>query len=87
MQLRSETSTVVTFLIANKIDLGERKVSKEEGELYAKKHSMLYAETSAKTNIGVIDVFKELGAKIMDAKILQLLILLMTSLEVQRVKH
>jgi small GTP-binding protein len=46
-------------LIGNKIDDSyQRVVSKEEGLVFAQKHSMKYIETSAKYNINVDNFFK-----------------------------
>ena len=42
------------ILVGNKIDLeSERMVSTEEGEAFAKKHNLLFFETSAKTSDNV----------------------------------
>ncbi|KAJ3200749.1 Ras- protein Rab-18, partial [Clydaea vesicula] len=59
-------SGVVTMIIANKIDQPERQVSREEGEMMAYNFGALYIETSAKTNQGIIDSFKELTEKIVE---------------------
>jgi len=43
-------SNIVIMLIGNKCDLeNKRQVTKEEGEAFAKEHSLLFLETSAKT--------------------------------------
>lgn len=39
----------------------KRQVSKEEAEEYAKETGLLFAETSAKTGEGVVEVFTEIG--------------------------
>lgn len=39
----------------------KRQVSKEEAEAYAKETGLLFAETSAKTGEGVVEVFTEIG--------------------------
>lgn len=57
---------VVTMLVANKIDLRNRQVSREEGLAFAKRHSMLFIEASALTRKGVKQAFDELTAKILD---------------------
>lgn len=41
------------MLVGNKIDLDNRDVSKEEGEAMARKHGMLFIETSAKNRVGI----------------------------------
>ena len=41
------------ILIGNKIDLDDRKVNREEAELFASQHGFLYDEVSVKENINV----------------------------------
>lgn len=56
-------STVVKFVVANKIDLaskGQRHVSTEEGTAWAHQHGVMYAEMSAKTNEGLDATFEQL---------------------------
>lgn len=46
------------MLVGNKKDMEHKRViSREEGEAYAKKHGLLFCETSAKTGEGVDDAF------------------------------
>ncbi|CAG7695761.1 unnamed protein product [Allacma fusca] len=46
------------MLIGNKTDLeGQREVRKAQGEEYAKKHNLLFTETSAKTADQVEEAF------------------------------
>ena len=40
---------------------GKRQVSKEEAQAYAQEAGLLFAETSAKTGEGVVEVFTEIG--------------------------
>lgn len=56
----------VLVLIANKIDkrAEDNCVSKIDGQDFATEHSMLFVETSAKTNEGVDQAFSELVAKV-----------------------
>ncbi len=61
-----EGDAVQMMLIANKIDLAERKVTGEEAEAYAKKNMMLYVETSAKVDKGVKQAFVELATKVLE---------------------
>jgi Ras-related protein Rab-18 len=57
----------VKMLVANKIDQDQaRVISKEQGRQFAKENSMLYIETSAKTQQGIQQAFEELVMKILD---------------------
>jgi len=56
---------IVRMLVANKIDKDGREVSREEGLAYARRHSMLFIEASAKTTLGVQDAFHELVQKVL----------------------
>lgn len=49
--------------LGNKSDLeAKRKVSREEGEAFAKEHGMVFMETSAKTAANVEEVSREKSA-------------------------
>lgn len=62
------TKDVILVLVGNKIDLEEqRRVSTREGEAWARQRGMLFIETSAKTKLGVKQVFQELVQKILDS--------------------
>lgn len=56
---------IVKMLVANKVDKQNREVTKEEGLKFARKHSMLFIEASAKTKEGVQIAFEELVQKIL----------------------
>ena len=63
-ELRTQANPdVQIILIGNKVDLeNERKVTKEEGELFAKKNGIKkFVETSAKTGINAQSTFVEIG--------------------------
>ncbi|CAJ0943060.1 unnamed protein product, partial [Mesorhabditis belari] len=55
----------VKMVVANKIDMAGREVSREEGIKFAKRHRTLFIEASAKTKEGVQCAFEELIEKIL----------------------
>ena len=56
---KHSSKTILLVLIGNKIDLeNERKISYEEGEIFAKKNGMLFFETSAKNGINISKIFE-----------------------------
>eukprot|EP00826_Nyctotherus_ovalis_P045805 TRINITY_DN5101_c0_g3_i4.p1 TRINITY_DN5101_c0_g3~~TRINITY_DN5101_c0_g3_i4.p1 ORF type:complete len:205 (-),score=62.64 TRINITY_DN5101_c0_g3_i4:158-772(-) len=59
-------SDSLLVLIANKIDLEDRVVAKEESVQYAKKNAMIYTEVSAKTAKGINDLFIEVANKVVE---------------------
>lgn len=56
---------VVKMLVGNKIDKTDREVDKKEGLQFARKHSMLFIEASAKMKQGVESAFEEAVIKIL----------------------
>lgn len=49
---------MVVLLVGNKADLaGSREVSTEEGTEFAKKHNLIFYETSAKTGLNIEQAF------------------------------
>lgn len=63
----SYNKNVVKMLVANKVDLPDRKVSTQQGEDFAIEQSMMYIETSAKTKVGIQQAFDEVVLKILDS--------------------
>ena len=56
----------IIIVIGNKVDLiNERCISKQEGEEWASKNQCLYMETSAKSGLGVKEVFNLLVDELM----------------------
>ncbi|CAL2035196.1 hypothetical protein CAEBREN_03430 [Caenorhabditis brenneri] len=55
---------IIKMMVANKIDMPNRVVSREEGLKFAKRHRTLFIEASAKTKEGVQCTFEELIEKI-----------------------
>ena len=54
----------VLILVGNKIDLENREISNEEAMNYAKENNIKYFETSAKTGLGIKEVFGQLYSDI-----------------------
>lgn len=57
--------SVVKLLVGNKIDM-ERQVDRERAEAWARSHGMLFLESSAKTRLGIKQVFMEVVQKILE---------------------
>ena len=56
--------SVVKMLVANKIDVETRTVSREEGSELARSLGTMFFECSAKTKVGVQNAFEELLLKV-----------------------
>ncbi|CAG8531055.1 9695_t:CDS:2 [Paraglomus occultum] len=58
---------IVKIIVGNKVDQEHiRVISRKEGEAYAHKTNALFTECSAKTRVGVEEVFEQLVQKILD---------------------
>jgi Ras-related protein Rab-18 len=67
VDVNTDGAPVVRVLVGNKIDESDkRQVSRKEGEAWAHEHSMLFVESSAKTRVGVQQVFLETIMRILD---------------------
>ncbi|NWW81425.1 RB18B protein, partial [Climacteris rufus] len=64
-ELEMHNSNTVKMLVGNKTDKPEREVQRKEGLQFARKHSLLFIETSAKTQDGVQHAFEELVIKVL----------------------
>ncbi|KAH7572297.1 hypothetical protein JRO89_XS04G0234800 [Xanthoceras sorbifolium] len=59
---RQGNPNLIMFLVANKVDLEDkREVGNEDGEQYAKENGLSFLETSAKTAQNVNELFYEIG--------------------------
>ncbi|XP_056368155.1 ras-related protein Rab-18-B-like isoform X2 [Oenanthe melanoleuca] len=65
LEMYTTNSNTVKMLVGNKIDKPDREVERKEGLQLARKHSLLFIETSAKTEDGVQFAFEELVLKIL----------------------
>ena len=62
------TGEVVMMLVGNKIDnIYNRTVTESEGEELARKHGMMFIETSAKEKIGINEAFEEVVNKVIES--------------------
>ena len=61
----SSRDELVMLLVGNKIDCDEqRALTRDEGAGWARKHGMMFMETSAKTKVGVQQAFQEIAQKL-----------------------
>ncbi|TYH68990.1 hypothetical protein ES332_D05G026400v1 [Gossypium tomentosum] len=65
---RRGNPNLIMFLVANKVDLEEKRaVGNEEGEVYAKENGLTFMETSAKTAQNVSELFYEIAKRLAKA--------------------
>merc|ERR1712122_391756 len=64
LETYSTNHDIVKMLVGNKCDLEDCVVSKDEGIKLARKHQMMFIESSAKTREGVQCAFEELVEKV-----------------------
>ncbi|XP_050183714.1 ras-related protein Rab-18-B-like isoform X2 [Myiozetetes cayanensis] len=65
LEIYTSKSNTVKMLVGNKTDKPDREVERKEGLQFARKRSLLFIETSAKTQDGVQHAFEELVIKIL----------------------
>ena len=54
-------ANIVLTLVGNKIDLESRQVTREQAEEYARSIGIRYFEVSAKTSVGIEEMFTEVA--------------------------
>lgn len=64
IEMYSTKEDIIKMLVGNKIDKKEREVDRTQGVQFARRHSMLFIEASARTKEGVQLAFEELVEKI-----------------------
>ncbi|KAK3731830.1 hypothetical protein QZH41_020191 [Actinostola sp. cb2023] len=64
VEMYSTKKDIVKMLVGNKIDKDNREVDRKQGLQFARRHSMLFIEASARTKEGVQLAFEELVEKI-----------------------
>ncbi|XP_064030176.1 ras-related protein Rab-18-B-like isoform X2 [Pogoniulus pusillus] len=65
LEMYTTKGNTVKMLVGNKTDKPDREVERREGLQFARKHSLLFIETSAKAQDGVQQAFEELVLKIL----------------------
>lgn len=65
LDVYSTRENLVKMVVGNKVDKENRAISREEGLRWARRHSSLFIEASARTKEGVKTAFEELVEKIL----------------------
>lgn len=64
LEIYGTRNNMAKMIVGNKIDQPDRSITRDEGFRFAKKHRMMFIETSAKTSEGVKDAFEEVVRKV-----------------------
>ncbi len=70
-EIETNTSNILLILLANKIDIDNRIVSKEAAKNFAEGKNAYFFEASAKENTNVKDVFEFIATKIKEMNLTQ----------------
>jgi small GTP-binding protein len=62
--MEKASAEILIVIVGNKIDLEDRKVTAEEAQDYARGQGLIYYEVSAKQNVGIDDLFRDLAKKL-----------------------
>ena len=54
------------ILVANKIDIENRKITKDTGSKFAEKNGLMYAETSSKEGLNVDSPFEQIAQSLVN---------------------
>ena len=54
------------MLVANKIDIENRKITKDTGSKFAEKNGLMYAETSSKEGLNVDSPFEQIAQSLVN---------------------
>jgi len=68
-EISNHCDDVPRVLVGNKLDAPNRVVDQKDAETYANQQNIKYFETSAKTNIGVEEMFTEITRQALDLKL------------------
>jgi len=68
-EITTHCDEVPRVLVGNKVDAPNRVVDQKDAEQYASQQNIKYFETSAKSNIGVEDMFTEITRQALDQKL------------------
>jgi len=68
-EIQNHCEDVPRVLVGNKVDSPNRVVEKNDAEMYAQQQNIKYFETSAKSNIGVEEMFTEITRQALHQKV------------------
>lgn len=67
--MKANAENIIIYLLGNKIDIGDVEVEGEELESFQAKHKIqMHSHVSAKTNLNIMQVFKEFYTTIYESQ-------------------